>query len=145
MTTTPVPVRRKRLALGGIGSALLAKAACPVCWTFVAGLASAAGVGAVQVSSGALRLVSMAFLLIALVVLAWGARRRRGYGPLGLGVVAATALWSGEHVVASEGLALAGAGLLIVASAWNAWPPRSVAVPVVLRRAPSPGVSEVSP
>ena len=144
MTATP-PVGRTRLALNGVGSALLAKAACPVCWTFVAGLASSAGLGIIQLSSGALRLFSMSFLAIALVVLSWGARRRRGYGPLALGGVGAAALWSGEHLVASEGLALTGAGLLIAASLWNAWPRRSVATPVVLRRASAPGTPTVSP
>lgn len=145
MTTPTTPVRRTRLAVGGIGSALLAKAACPVCWTFVAGLASSAGLGIMQLSSGALRLVSLGFLSLALVVLAWGSRRRQGYGPLMLGAGAAVALWSGEHLVASEGLALAGAGLLIAASLWNAWPRRAAAAPVVLRRARAPGTADVSP
>lgn len=145
MTPRITPVARTRLAVGGVGSALLAKAACPVCWTFVAGLASAAGLGIVQLSSGALRLVSVGFLGIALVVLAWGARRRRGYGPLALGVAGAAALWSGEHLVASEGLALTGVGLLIAASLWNVWPRRSVATSVVLRRATAPGAPTRAP
>lgn len=75
----------------------------------------------------------------------WGARRRRGYGPLVLGAGAAAALWSGEHLVGSEGLALAGAGLLIAASLWNAWPRRAVPAPVVLRRAHAPSAADVSP
>jgi mercuric ion transport protein len=115
--------RERALALPGIGGALLAKAACPACWTLVAGGLGSLGL-VVELSSGTLRLLGDGFLLVALFALAWHASHRRGYGPFALGVVAAGALWSGEHVSPSEPLALAGVTLLIAASLWNAWPRR---------------------
>ena len=114
----------RALALPGIGGALLAKAACPACWTLVAGGLASLGL-AVELSKGTLRLLGLGFLASALLALAWRAPRRRGYALLALGVVAAVALWTGEHVVPSEPLALSGVALLVAASLWNAWPRRT--------------------
>ena len=122
----------RALALPGIGGALLAKAACPTCWTLVAGGLGALGV-AVELSTGTLRLLGLLFLALALAALAWRAPRRRGYGPLALGFVGAVGLWTGEHLAPSETLAGAGVLLLVAASIWNAWPRR--ARPVRLERA----------
>jgi mercuric ion transport protein len=123
MRTEP-NARERALALPGIGGALLAKAACPACWTLVAGGLGSLGL-AVDLSTGTLRLLGLVFLTLALGALAWRAPRRRGYGPLIVGVVAAAALWTGEHVVRSETLALSGVSLLVAAAVWNAWPRRT--------------------
>ncbi len=123
----------RALALPGIGGALLAKAACPACWTLVAGGLGSLGV-ALELSTGTLRLLGLVFLALALGALAWRAPRRRGYGPLALGLVGAVGLWTGEHLAPSEALAIPGVLLLITASLWNAWPQR--ARPVRLERAP---------
>ena len=127
--------RARGLALPGIGGALLAKAACPACWTSIAGGLSSLGL-AVELRTGTLRLLGGVFLLVALLALAWRASRRRGYGPVALGVAAAGALWVGEHVFPSEPAALTGMALLIAASAWNAWPRRE---PLVRLERPTRG------
>ena len=138
MTSADAKTSGRALALPGVGGALLAKAACPACWTLVAGGLGSLGV-ALELGTGTLRLLGLVFLGLALGALARRAPRRRGYGPLALGLVGAVALWTGEHLAPSEALALPGVVLLITASIWNAWPRR--ARPVRLERAPRASVT----
>jgi ABC-type Fe3+ transport system permease subunit len=64
-------------------------------------------------------------LLLAVVALAWGARRRRGYAPLVLGSAgAAIVLVAGFVIISVPGTNL-GIGVLIAASLWNSWPRRA--------------------
>lgn len=116
--------KRRPLAVAapGIAGAVLAKLACPVCWPAIAGVFGSATVGAAYSTVGLP--LGVAFLLLALGSLAYRARDRRGYGPLALGMLGATALLAGELAASSEPLALSGVGLVIVASIWNAWPRR---------------------
>jgi len=112
-------------ALPGIGSALLPKLACPACWPAYAGLLSSAGLGFL-VDAKWLLASTAAFLLVAMAALAFGARRRRGFGPLALGLLAAVAVLLGKFAFDSDVATYAGIGLLVLASLWNAWP-RSLA------------------
>jgi glutaredoxin 3 len=80
----------RALTLSGIGGSLLAKAACPACWTLVAGGLGSLGV-AVELSIGTLRVLGRVFLVLALGALAWHAPHRRGHGPFALGFVGAVA------------------------------------------------------
>ena len=57
-----------------------------------------------------------------MAALGWRARRRRGYPPLVLGVVAATLVLVGRFALASDVFAYTGSAFLVAASAWNAWP-----------------------
>jgi hypothetical protein len=57
--------RESAIALPGIGGALLAKAACPACWTLVAGGLGSFGL-VVELSTGTLRLLGLVFLTLAL-------------------------------------------------------------------------------
>src|SRR5436190_1846488 len=58
------------------------------------------------------------FLALAVFALGFRARRRRGYGPLAVGLAAAGLLLVGKFVLDSAVAALVGASL------WNAWPAR---------------------
>ncbi len=109
------------VAIPGIGVSLLPKLACPLCWPAYAGLLSSVGLGFL-ISARYLLLLTAAFLLIALAALAFRARRRHGYGPFVVGLIAGVGVMLGKFQWESN-LSLYGAvGLLIVASLWNAWP-----------------------
>jgi hypothetical protein len=77
--------------LPAIGIAFLPKLACPACWPAYAGLFSSLGVGFFDYTPYLLPL-TMVFVLIAVVALAFRAEKRRGYKPFLLGVLAATIL-----------------------------------------------------
>ncbi len=66
--------------------------------------------------------ITVVALTLVLGALGFRARRRRGYGPLVLGLVAATLLLVGKFVAVVDMATYAGVALLIVASVWNSWP-----------------------
>jgi hypothetical protein len=108
-------------ALPAIGAAALPKLTCPACWPAYSGLLSSMGLGFVDYTPYLLPLTA-AFLLLSLVALGWRARRRRGYGPLLLGLAASTVLLTGKFGYDSDAAMYAGIGTLVIASLWNAWP-----------------------
>lgn len=109
------------VAIPGIGVSLLPKLACPLCWPAYAGLLSSVGLGFL-ISSKYLLPFTAVFLVLALGALAFRARRRHGYGPFLLGLVAAVGVIVAKFQWESN-LSLYGAvGLLVVASLWNSWP-----------------------
>ena len=110
-------------ALPGIGVSMLPIGLCPACWPAYAGLLGALGLGALIETRYVLAL-TVVFLAIALAALAWKAKLRRGWGPFLLGLVAAAMLLTGKFVLDSQPVSYGGAGLLIAASIWNAWPLR---------------------
>jgi len=101
--------------------ALLPKIACPACWPAYAGALSSLGV-TFLIDARYLFALTAAFLAVALFFLGFRARRRRGYGPLGLGVVASAVLLVGKFALDSDPAMYAGVGLLMAASLWNSWP-----------------------
>ena len=113
------------LTLPSIGVSILPKLACPLCWPAYAGLLSSVGLGFL-ISAKYLLPFTGAFLVLAVASLAFRARRRRGYGPFMLGMIAATGVLVGKFWWESNTAIYAAVGLLIIASAWNAWPHRVV-------------------
>jgi len=113
-------------ALPAIGVALLPKLACPACWPAYAGLLSSMGLGFIDYTPYLLPVTAL-FLFFAIAALAYGARVRRGYGPLGLGLVAATVIMTGKFFYDNDATMYAGLLLLVLASLWNAWPKKSPA------------------
>lgn len=103
--------------------ALLPKLACPACWPAYAGLLSSMGLGFL-LDTRYLFPLTAAFLTLAVAALAFDARARRGYVPFGLGLAAAVAVLAGKFAVDSNAAMYGGIGLLVAASAWNAWPRR---------------------
>ena len=110
--------KQNLLAVPGVGLSLLPKLACPACWPAYAGLLSSVGLGFL-VSTVYLLPMTAAFLLLAVAMLAFRARRRRGYGPFALGFIAASFILLGKFSLASNPVLYAGLGLLILASVWN--------------------------
>jgi hypothetical protein len=91
---------------------------CPLCWI---ALMSALGVGP-AINSNWLQPLVVALLFLPVSVLLAGARRRRGYGPFFLGLVAAIAMYLFKFRLNYDfGVYLSGATLL-GASVWNIVP-----------------------
>jgi len=107
----------------GVGAALLLGTACPACWLAYAGLLTAPGLGFLVAQTSLVSVVATAVLLgIALVSFAYRASARRGYGPLGLGVLAVSLILTSKFGLPSGPLLYAGLAVLVGASLWNAWP-----------------------
>lgn len=115
---------KQLFAIPGIGVSLLPKIACPLCWPSYAGLLSSLGLGFL-ISGKYLLPVTGAFLVLTVGALAFGAKRRHGFGPLGLGIVSSGGVLLGKFVWESPLMVYVTVGLLVIASAWNAWPHRN--------------------
>ena len=111
-------------ALPAVGIALLPKLTCAACWPAYAGLLSALGFGFIDYTPYLLPLTA-AFLLLTLVMLAYRARRRRGYAPFALGAAAAAIVLIGKFALDFDVALYGGITLLVGASLWNAWPVRA--------------------
>lgn len=107
--------------LPGIGAAFLPKVACPACWPAYAGFLSAIGLGFLLDAAYLLPLTA-GFLALAVGALAFRARRRRGYRPFFLGLVAAAVVLAGKFSFESDPAMYAGLAVLVGASIWNGWP-----------------------
>ena len=116
------------IAALGVGFALLPKLACPLCWPAYAGLLSSVGLGFL-VGNEYLLPLTIAFLLLVLMALAFRARRRRGYRPLLLGLLAAVGIVLGNFVWDSRPLLYGAVGVLVVASIWNTLPQQIASCP----------------
>jgi hypothetical protein len=83
--------RHAAMAAPGVGVSLLPKLACPACLPAYAGVLFSVGLGFL-IGTAYLLPLTIAFLLLALVVMAFRARVRRGYRPLLVGLVASVYL-----------------------------------------------------
>jgi hypothetical protein len=70
--------------------------------------------------------LSVASLTLALAALGFRVKRRRGYGPLAVGILAAVAFVLGKFVLDSNVAVYGGLAGLIGASLWNSLPKKSV-------------------
>lgn len=120
--------KRSLAVVPGIGISLLPKLMCPMCWPAYAGVVSALGLGFL-ISTKYLLPLTVAFLTITAAALGFRASRRYGYGPLGLGLLAAVVILIGKFYFDTTPAAHAGVGLLIAASLWNSWPRRAAIPP----------------
>jgi len=113
--------KQSLFALPGVAMSILPFGGCPACWPLYAGVLSTLGYGFLLSSAYLLPLTSL-FLFFSVVVLAYRARSRRGYGPSVLGLIAAILILWGKFPMESNVVAYAGVGLLISSSIWNSWP-----------------------
>ena len=124
-TRRGTPARRNwaRLAamLPAVGATLLPKVACPACWPAYAGLLTALGLGFL-LESAVLLPLTVGFLAAALFSLGFRARRRRGYRPLVLGLLASAFIVVGKFAFDSNAVMYVGVAALVAASFWNGWP-----------------------
>ena len=113
--------------LPGIGAWFVPAGVCPACWPAYAGAASSLGLG---FTLSAEFLVPLAALLLAasLFALGYRAERRRGYGPLVLGLVGALVVLAGKLLFSSEALSYVALAAIVAAGLWNSWPVRSASL-----------------
>lgn len=121
--STPPGWRSSLGAIPAIGAALLPKVACPACWPAYAGVLSSFGLTFLMETRWLLPLTA-SFLVLAVGTLVFRARRRRGFGPFGLGLLAATLVMVGKFAFDNDPAMYVGIALLVTASLWNAWPRR---------------------
>ena len=100
---------------------ILPVVSCPSCWPAYAGVLGSLGVPFLMEASWLLPLTAGA-LLLALAGLGYRARRRRGFGPLALGALAATGILLGKFALELNAAVYIGTALLVAASVWNSWP-----------------------
>src|SRR5215831_14982755 len=120
--------RHAAMAAPGVGFSLLPKLACPLCWPAYAGLLSTVGLGFL-IGTAYLLPLTIAFLLLALVAMAFRATVRRGYRPLLVGLFASVVIVLGKFVWDSRFLLYGAVSLLIFASIWNTLPQRRASCP----------------
>ena len=113
--------KRSLAVLPGIGVSLLPKLMCPMCWPAYAGIVSALGLGFL-ISTKYLLPLTIMFLGLTTAALGFRASQRHGYGPLWLGLIAASTILAGKFYFDVTPASYAGVGLLIAASIWNSWP-----------------------
>jgi mercuric ion transport protein len=110
------------LTIPGVAVSLLPSLACPLCWPAYAALVSSLGLGFLASSTYLLPLTGV---LLALALVALGLQaKNKGYGPLALGLVSAGTILPSKFLLASSAMTYAGAGLLMIASAWSLLPAR---------------------
>lgn len=119
----PTGSRAVAAVLSGTGAWLIPVGICPACWPAYAGVVSSLGLG---FTLSAEFLVPVAVLLFAVSILALGyrAEKRRGFGPLCLGVVGGLGVLSGKLWFSSERVSYAALGAIVIAGLWNSWPSR---------------------
>lgn len=119
----------------GIGASLLPVLTCPACWPTYASSLGGIGLGFL-VNTTSLLLVTVTLLGLALVSLGYRAASRRGYGPLGVGVVAVSIILASKFALSSDFLLYLGLVSLMGASLWNSWPHKAVALSACATCAP---------
>ncbi len=123
---TPSGRRGAWAALPAVAVALLPNLTCPACWPAYAGLLSALGVPMLM-NNAVLLPLTIVGMAVAVGLLAFRAKRRRGFGPFAVGLLAAVMVIGGKFVFVNDGLMYGGVLLLVGASFWNAQPRRSTA------------------
>ena len=113
----------KEGALAGpaVGVSLLPKVICPICSPAYAAVLSSVGLGFL-VSTAYLLPVTLVFLSLAVVALAFRASTRRGHGPFWMGLAAASSVFIGKFLLDLPALTYGGVAGLVLASIWNAIP-----------------------
>jgi hypothetical protein len=129
---TPGPATKRKggwwssiAALPATVVALLPGVACPACWPAYAGLLNVFGLGFINYSPYLAPLTG-GLLVLSVGLLAYRAKRRRGYRPFMLGLLATTGVMIGRFVLESNAFTYGSLALLITASLWNAWPRNSI-------------------
>lgn len=117
-TSADVPARTRwqtaAASMPAIGTALLPKLTCPLCFPAYAAILSALGLEFVDYTPYLLPLTA-AFLAVAVIVLALQTRRTGNVYPLLLGIAASAIVLTGKFHIDSEWLTIGGIALLVAA------------------------------
>lgn len=100
---------------------------CPLCWPLYAGLLGALGLGFIDYTPYLLP-VTAVLLVVSLFPLGWQAKRRRGYLPLVMGLIASLLILDGKFYFEMPWVFYTGVLFLLAASVWNIWPKNKACV-----------------
>ena len=106
-------------AFSAIGAWLIPAWGCPVCLSAFAATMSSLGLG-FMATEAVLTPLTALLLAVALVALAFGARRKERYGPLLLGCLSAAVLVASKFSAEQPWLGYVGLAALLAASVWDA-------------------------
>lgn len=135
------PVTALFAAVPGVGIGGLPILACPACWPAYSGILGALGLGFL-IDRTILLPLTVAFFGLALFALAFRAKKRRGYGPFLVGLVAVALVLVFKFAANVPVLMIAGLGGLIAAAFWNVWPKKGSEGETCACCAPEPATSE---
>ncbi|MCP4788312.1 MAG: hypothetical protein GY903_01300 [Fuerstiella sp.] len=105
------------------GLALIPRFVCPCQIPAYAGLLGSMGLTFLMQTVYLLPLTATC-LTFAVGGLAIGAKRRQGYAPFWVGLIAAVLLMAGKFVFVSAPTVYVAISVLLIASLWNSWPGR---------------------
>ncbi len=118
-----VPTGSSTASIVGIPAAALAALPfCPACYPMYAGIFTSLGLTPLS-HTGVQATLTLAFLAVSLAALAFRARARRGYAPLGAGCIASLVVLIGKFGLGIDAMTYSGIAVLVLASVWNVWPP----------------------
>lgn len=106
--------------LGSVG-ALIAAAACPICFPKLALLGSLIGLGAFSAYEAQLFIAAQMLVIVALAGHGLAYRQQRKVSVLGVALVSAAAVFAGLYAFGSEWLTYAGFAGLVAASGVDLW------------------------
>jgi mercuric ion transport protein len=106
--------------VGSIG-AVVAAAACPVCFPKLALLGGLLGLGAFSAYEAQLFIAAQVLVLVALAGHGLAYRQHRNAWPLGTAVLCALAVFAGLYIFGSEWVVYAGFAGLVAASTFDLW------------------------
>ncbi len=116
-----VGLRKFLAVLPSVVLALLPRLACPCQYPAYAGLLGWLGLTFLMQTVYLFPLTA-ACLTFAVGGLAVGAKRRHGYAPFGIGLLAAIGLLVGKFVINVDLVVYVAIAVLLAVSVWNAWP-----------------------
>jgi len=106
--------------IAGIG-AVIAAAACPVCFPKLALLGAVFGLGALGAYESQLFVAAQVLSAIAVLGHVLAYRQHRRSWLLGLGILSGAAVFGGLYLLSSEGMVYAGFAGLVLTSATGYW------------------------
>ena len=116
-----VEIKAGLSSIPAIVIALLPQVFCPACWPAYTGILSSLGIGFVNYTPYLLP-TTIALLVITMGAFAYKADKRRGYGPLIVGVIGSASIVLGKFILEIDLVLYLGVVILISGSIWNVRP-----------------------
>lgn len=116
-----VEIKAGLSSIPAIVVAMLPQVFCLACWPAYTGLLSSMGIGFVNYTPYLLP-VTIVLLVITMGAFAYKANKRRGYGPLTVGVMGSAFIVLGKFFLEIDSVLYLGIVILISGSIWNVWP-----------------------
>ena len=110
-------------ALPTFGAVMLPNLTCSACWPAYAALLGTFGLSFLNYTPYLFPLTIL-FLILTVSSIGHSAKRRYGYAPLCLAILASLLVIVGRFILTSNLVLYCGIGIFLAASVWNSWPVR---------------------